>query len=91
MHAHVRYQRRVVVLEADGLRFTQSTESRGLWAAGLFVGGLLFILMEAAGEWLFGPDEPWEHRPRRTQRVLRIAVAALLVALVAVMVAVLSK
>ena len=75
----------------DGLRFTRSTGSWGLWAAGLLVGGLLLILMEAAGEWLFGPDEPWEHRPRRTRRGLRIAVAAVLVALVAVTVAVLSK
>lgn len=75
----------------DGLPFTRTTESWGLWAAGLFVGGLLLILMEAAGEWLFGPDEPWEHRPRRTRRVLRIAFAAVLVALVAVTVAVLSK
>jgi hypothetical protein len=74
----------------DGLRFTRSTKSWGLWAAGLFVGGLLLILMEAAGEWLFAPDEPWE-RPRRTRRVLRIAVAAVVVALVAVTVAVLSK
>jgi hypothetical protein len=72
----------------DGLRFTRSTKSWGLWAAGLFVGGLLLILMEAAGEWLFGPHEPWERRPRRA---LRIAVAAVLVALVAVTVAVLSK
>jgi hypothetical protein len=31
----------------DGLRFTRSTESWGLWAAGLLVGGLLLILMEA--------------------------------------------
>jgi hypothetical protein len=75
----------------NGLRFTRSTESWGLWAAGLFVGGLLLILMEAAGEWLFGPDEPWEYRPRRTRRVLRIAVAAVLVALVAVTIAVLSE
>lgn len=37
----------------DGLRFTRSTESWSLWAAGLFVVGLLLILMEAAGEWLF--------------------------------------
>lgn len=75
----------------DGLPFTRSTESWGLWAAGLFVGGLLLILMEVAGEWLFGPDEPWEHRPRRRRRALRVAVAAVVVALVAVTVAVLSK
>jgi len=75
----------------DGLPFTRSTESWDVWAAGLFVGGLFLLLMEAAGEWLFGPNQPWEHRPRRTRRVLRIAVAALLVALVAVTVAVVSK
>ena len=74
-----------------GLRFTRSTASWGSWAAGLFAGGLLLILMEAAGEWLFGPDEPWEHRPRRRRRVVRIAVAAMLVALVAITVAFLSK
>jgi hypothetical protein len=72
----------------DGLRFTRSTESWGLWAAGLFVGGLLSLLMEAAGDWSFGPDEPREHRPRRMRR---LAMAALLVALVAVTVTVLSK
>jgi hypothetical protein len=74
----------------DGLRFTRSAQSWGLWAAGLFVGGLFLILIEVAGEWLFGPDAPGE-RPRRTRRVLRIAVAAVVVALVAVTVAVLSK
>jgi hypothetical protein len=72
----------------DKLRFTRSTESWGLWAAGLFVGGLLLILMEAAGDWLFGPDEPWRRGPRRMRRV---AIAILLVALVAVTVAVMSK
>jgi hypothetical protein len=75
----------------DGLRFTRSTQSWSLWAAGLFLGGVLLLLMEAAGEWLFGPDEPWEHRPRRTQRILRIAVAAVFVALVAITVTVLPK
>jgi len=75
----------------DGLWFTRSAKSWSLWAVGLFVGGLLIILTEAAVEWLFGPDEPWEHRPRRMRRVLRIAVAAVLVALVAVTVTVLSK
>ena len=75
----------------DGLAFTRSAESWSFWAAGLFVGGLLLILMEAAGERLFGPSEPWDHRPRRTRRLLRVAIAALLVALVAVTIAVLSK
>ena len=59
-----------------------------LWAAGLFVGGLLLIPMEAAGEWLFGPDEPWQRGPRRVRRV---AVVALGVVLMAVTVAVMSK
>jgi len=72
----------------DGLRFTRSTESWALWAAGLFVGGLLLILMEAAGEWLFGPDDPWRRGPRRMRRV---AVVVLLVVLIAVTVAVMSK
>lgn len=72
----------------DGLRFTRSTESWSLWATGLFVGGLLLILMEAAGDWLFGPGEPWQRGPRRMRR---LAVAALLVALVAVTVAVMYK
>ena len=71
----------------DGLPFTRSTESWGFWAAGLFVGGLLLILMEAAGDWLFGPDEPW---PRGPRRMSTCSIAALLVAL-AVTVAVLSK
>ncbi len=75
----------------DGLRFTRSTGSWGLWAAGLFVGGLLLILVETAGEWLFGPEEPWEHRPGRTRRGLRLAVAVGLVALVVVTIAVLLK
>ena len=33
-----------------GLSFTRSTESWGLWAAGLLTGGLLLILMEAVGD-----------------------------------------
>ena len=52
----------------DGLRFTRSTESWGFLGAGLFLGGLVLILMETAGDWLFQPDEPWERRPRRTLR-----------------------
>jgi hypothetical protein len=36
----------------DGLRFTRFTESWGFWAAGLFVGGLVLILMETAGDWV---------------------------------------
>jgi hypothetical protein len=72
----------------DGLRFTRSTQSWGLWAAGLFVGGLLLILMEVAGDWLFGPDEPWRRGPRR---MAHVTVAVLLLALVAVTVAVMSK
>ena len=69
----------------DGLRFTRSTESWGLWATGLFVGGLLLILMEAAGEWLFGPDEPWR------RRMARVAVALLFLTLVVATVTLMSK
>ena len=72
----------------DGLRFTRSTESWGVWAAGLFVGGLLLVLMEAAGEWLFGPGDPWQRAPRRGRRV---AIAVLFVALAGVTVAVVFK
>jgi hypothetical protein len=72
----------------DGLPFTRSTESWGLWAAGLFAGGLLLILLEGAGDWLFGTDEPWRREPRRMRRV---AGAVLLVALVAVIVAMMSR
>ncbi len=73
----------------DGLSFTRSTESWGVWAAGLFVGGLLLMLMEAVGEWLFGSDEPWRRRSPR--RVMRVTVALLLLALVLGAVAVQSK
>lgn len=74
----------------DGLPFTRSTESWGWWAGGLFVGGLFLLLIEATGEWLFGTDERWD-RPRRTTRVFRVTAAALLLAVVVVAVAVLSK
>ncbi len=72
-----------------GLPFTRSEVSWGYWAAGLFVGGLLLILLDVSGEWLFGGDQPWE-RPRRTTLALRLVIVALVVALVAVVVAVLS-
>jgi hypothetical protein len=72
----------------DGLPFTRTTESWSFWAAGLLVGGLLLILMEAAGDWLFGPVEPWRRSPRR---MARVAIAVLLLALVIVTVAVVSK
>jgi hypothetical protein len=73
---------------ADGLRFSRSTDSWTVWAAGLFVGGLFLVLMELARDWLFGPDEPWRGRPRRLRRV---AIAALVIAIVAAAIAILSR
>jgi hypothetical protein len=68
----------------DGLSFTRSTTSWGLWAAGLFVGGLVLIVMETASEWLLGHDEPRDRGPRRFRRAaLAVVIVAMMVATIA--------
>ena len=72
----------------DGLPFTRSTSSWGSWGAGLLVFGLVAIAIESAFEWFFGPDEPWRRGPRR---MMRVAVALVLLTLLVAAVGVMSK
>jgi hypothetical protein len=69
----------------DGFAWSRSSASWKLWLAGLFVGGLLSIVLESAFEWVFEPDHWYSTGPRRRMRVaIAVGVIVFIVGVVAV-------